>query len=96
MLLLPTTRSEICLGYSFVTSKSLQGVIADDYTSWGQGMTGPSIWKDAERVHPSLKGVKIVSRPHFHVTDFRSLMSPISYSPIRLSGQAEQMLTMLI
>lgn len=28
-------------------------------STWGQGMTGPSHWKDAEAVHPSLKGVKI-------------------------------------
>lgn len=27
-------------------------------STWGQGMTGPSEWKDAECVHPSLKGVK--------------------------------------
>ena len=24
-------------------------------------MTGPKVWKDAEVIHPSLKGVKIVS-----------------------------------
>ncbi|KAI0478016.1 poly polymerase catalytic domain-containing protein [Xylaria cf. heliscus] len=28
-------------------------------STWGQGSTGPSTWKDAECVHPSLKGVKI-------------------------------------
>ncbi|KAK8056265.1 poly polymerase catalytic domain-containing protein [Apiospora rasikravindrae] len=28
-------------------------------STWGQGMTGPSQWKDAECVHPSLKGVKM-------------------------------------
>ncbi|KAI0547680.1 poly polymerase catalytic domain-containing protein [Xylaria curta] len=28
-------------------------------STWGQGMTGPSAWKDAECVHPSLKGVKM-------------------------------------
>jgi len=27
-------------------------------STWGQGQTGPSKWKDAECVHPSLKGVK--------------------------------------
>ncbi|KAI1821939.1 poly polymerase catalytic domain-containing protein [Xylaria intraflava] len=27
--------------------------------TWGQGSTGPSKWKDAECVHPSLKGVKM-------------------------------------
>ncbi|KAI1176022.1 poly polymerase catalytic domain-containing protein [Nemania sp. FL0916] len=26
-------------------------------STWGQGMTGPTKWKDAECVHPSLKGV---------------------------------------
>lgn len=29
------------------------------FTTWGQGSTGPTVWKDAEVVHPSLKGVKI-------------------------------------
>ncbi|KAE8441035.1 hypothetical protein EG329_006072 [Mollisiaceae sp. DMI_Dod_QoI] len=28
-------------------------------STWGQGMIGPSLWKDADCVHPSLKGVKI-------------------------------------
>ncbi|KAI1467488.1 PARP-domain-containing protein [Daldinia caldariorum] len=28
-------------------------------STWGQGETGPSKWKDAECIHPSLKGVKI-------------------------------------
>ncbi|KAI0912512.1 poly polymerase catalytic domain-containing protein [Ustulina deusta] len=28
-------------------------------STWGQGMTGPSKWKDAECVHPSLKGIKM-------------------------------------
>ncbi|KAI0009495.1 PARP-domain-containing protein [Xylariaceae sp. FL0662B] len=28
-------------------------------STWGQGRTGPSCWKDAECVHPSLKGIKI-------------------------------------
>ncbi|KAI0543174.1 poly polymerase catalytic domain-containing protein [Xylaria digitata] len=28
-------------------------------STWGQGMTGPSKWKDAGCVHPSLKGVKM-------------------------------------
>ncbi|KAI8945652.1 poly polymerase catalytic domain-containing protein [Xylaria longipes] len=28
-------------------------------STWGQGLTGPSAWKDAECVHPSLKGVKM-------------------------------------
>lgn len=30
--------------------------------TWGQGATGPLQWKDAECVHASLKGVKMVSR----------------------------------
>ena len=28
-------------------------------STWGQGMTGPSQWKDAQCVHPSLEGVKM-------------------------------------
>ena len=28
-------------------------------STWGQGMTGPSQWKDAQCVHPSLGGVKM-------------------------------------
>jgi len=31
------------------------------YSTWGQGMTGPSKWKDATAIHESLAGVKIVS-----------------------------------
>ena len=27
------------------------------YSTWGQGSTGPLIWKDAGAVHPSLAGV---------------------------------------
>jgi hypothetical protein len=30
-------------------------------STWGQGSTGPSKWKDASCVHPSLAGVKMVS-----------------------------------
>lgn len=29
---------------------------------WGQGTTGPTAWKDGESIHPSLKGVKLVSQ----------------------------------
>jgi poly [ADP-ribose] polymerase 2/3/4 len=29
------------------------------HSTWGQGRTGPSQWKDAGSVHPSLQGVKI-------------------------------------
>lgn len=31
------------------------------YSTWGQGRTGPKKWKDASKVHASLKGVKMVS-----------------------------------
>jgi len=31
------------------------------FSTWGQGITGPSKWKDAKVVHESLAGVKIVS-----------------------------------
>jgi poly [ADP-ribose] polymerase len=34
-------------------------------STWGQGGTGPTKWKDGECVHPSLKGVKIVSEHPF-------------------------------
>lgn len=30
-------------------------------STWGKGMTGPKSWKDAECIHSSLKGVKMVS-----------------------------------
>ena len=30
-------------------------------STWGQGSTGPSKWKDASCVHPDLAGVKMVS-----------------------------------
>lgn len=29
------------------------------HSTWGQGITGPLVWKDAACVHPSLKGVKM-------------------------------------
>ncbi|XMA12722.1 hypothetical protein WAI453_005513 [Rhynchosporium graminicola] len=37
-------------------------------STWGMGMTGPKIWKDAEVINPSLKGVKIpdISSPPDH------------------------------
>jgi hypothetical protein len=38
------------------------------FYSWGQGVTGPRCWKDAECVHPSLKGVKMVSVSNSEVT----------------------------
>lgn len=31
------------------------------HSTWGKGMTGPLAWKDASCVHPSLKGVQMVS-----------------------------------
>lgn len=40
----------------------------DLFCSWGQGLTGPSLWKDAECVHPSLKGVKMVSASNSDMT----------------------------
>ncbi|KAF2439590.1 PARP-domain-containing protein [Karstenula rhodostoma CBS 690.94] len=30
-----------------------------NWSTWGKGMTGPKAWKDAECVHPSLRGVKM-------------------------------------
>ncbi|KAL2068412.1 hypothetical protein VTL71DRAFT_16510 [Oculimacula yallundae] len=38
------------------------------FSTWGMGMTGPKVWKDAEAIHPSLKGVQIpdVSSPPGH------------------------------
>jgi hypothetical protein len=32
------------------------------HSTWGKGSTGPSKWMDAGAVHPSLKGVKMVSQ----------------------------------
>ena len=32
------------------------------YSTWGQGQTAPQGWKDAKSIHPSLAGVKVVSR----------------------------------
>lgn len=34
---------------------------AGAHATWGRGMTGPSKWKDAGSVHPSLKGIMMVS-----------------------------------
>lgn len=31
--------------------------------TWGKGMTGPQVWKDAGSVHPSLAGIAMVSLP---------------------------------
>lgn len=43
--------------YEAAESAKEQGM----YSTWGQGMTGPSKWKDAKVVHNSLADVKIVS-----------------------------------
>lgn len=32
-----------------------------NWSTWGKGMIGPPAWMDAECVHPSLRGVKMVS-----------------------------------
>lgn len=29
------------------------------FSTWGKGMTGPSVWKDASCIHPSLAGIKM-------------------------------------
>jgi poly [ADP-ribose] polymerase len=34
------------------------------YSTWGKGRIGPSRWKDAKCVHPSLAGVSMVSDPY--------------------------------
>lgn len=48
--------------YDAASSAKASGKVS----TWGQGRTGPSKWKDGECVHPSLKGVKIVSiRPSY-------------------------------
>ncbi|KAI1076768.1 PARP-domain-containing protein [Whalleya microplaca] len=41
--------------YSAAEDAKSKGMLS----TWGQGSTGPTRWKDAECVHPSLKGVKI-------------------------------------
>ncbi|KAI9049236.1 hypothetical protein LZ554_007083 [Drepanopeziza brunnea f. sp. 'monogermtubi'] len=41
--------------YSAGEDAKARGMIS----AWGQGMTGPNAWKDAEAVHPSLKGITI-------------------------------------
>ncbi|KAF3060975.1 Poly [ADP-ribose] polymerase 2 [Daldinia childiae] len=41
--------------YSAAEDAKSKGMLS----TWGQGCTGPSQWKDAECVHPSLKGVKM-------------------------------------
>ncbi|PVH96833.1 PARP-domain-containing protein [Periconia macrospinosa] len=34
------------------------------YSTWGKGMTGPQVWKDAGSVHPSLAGIKMPDTKH--------------------------------
>ncbi|KAI1647831.1 PARP-domain-containing protein [Daldinia loculata] len=41
--------------YSAAEDAKSKGMLS----TWGQGSTGPSQWKDAECIHPSLKGVKM-------------------------------------
>ncbi|KAI8958151.1 PARP-domain-containing protein [Daldinia sp. FL1419] len=41
--------------YSAAEDAKSKGMLS----TWGQGTTGPSQWKDAECIHPSLKGVKM-------------------------------------
>ncbi|KAI1386905.1 PARP-domain-containing protein [Hypoxylon trugodes] len=41
--------------YSAAEDAKSQGMLS----TLGQGLTGPSVWKDAECIHPSLKGVKM-------------------------------------
>ncbi|PVH76827.1 PARP-domain-containing protein [Cadophora sp. DSE1049] len=50
--------------YSAGEDAKAKGMIS----TWGMGMTGPKVWKDAEAVHPSLKGIKIpdVTTPPDH------------------------------
>ena len=56
-------------------------------STWGKGITGPSIWKDAGCVHPSLEGVKMVRSFHRpFVLD--SIADFSTYSLTRLSYQA--------
>jgi poly [ADP-ribose] polymerase len=46
-------------------------------STWGQGTTGPSLWKDAECVHPSLKGTKMpntTAKPGFTGVQNASLL----------------------
>lgn len=43
--------------YNAATSAKAAG----NYSTWGKGMTGPSKWKDAGVLHPSLEGAIMVS-----------------------------------
>lgn len=38
------------------------------WSTWGKGSTGPSVWKDAECIHPSLTGVQMVRKSHAYLT----------------------------
>ena len=46
------------------------------YSTWGKGRNGPTQWVDGEAIHPSLKGVQVVSR---------LLFISIPFLPISLS-----------
>ena len=37
------------------------------YSTWGKGRTGPSKWKDAKVVHPSLAGIMMVRVAPCHI-----------------------------
>ncbi|XXG98664.1 hypothetical protein Hte_004992 [Hypoxylon texense] len=41
--------------YNAGETAKAQGMLS----TWGQGQTGPTLWKDAECIHPLLKGVRI-------------------------------------
>jgi poly [ADP-ribose] polymerase len=49
------------------------------HSTWGKGTTGPSKWKDAKVVHPSLSGVMMVSR--FMQTLLQYVTDQSRYSP---------------
>lgn len=50
-------------------------------STWGQGRTGPTVWKDAECVHPSLAGIKMVSDFFLELTCPKlTLLSPTPLS----------------
>lgn len=48
------------------------------WSTWGKGMTGPQAWKDAECVHPSLRGVKMVSRPLYGSPPIPPFETPVT------------------
>ena len=64
--------------------------ISNPLSSWGMGTTGPSVWKDAGSVHPSLEGVKMVSILTPKVLQPLS-NTALSSSPTPHTSQAQQM-----